>query len=143
MAFGIDGGIVVTFLTGAFSVIMGAINFLFTWLARHMFLLISSAFLISWFLTFYCLRLVLKLIVWLYELPIKVENLTLSSIFNTIFELVSDNTTYPFASLAIKCFDVINISFLFTILETLILPSIVTYFMVKFVQKVALMIGKR
>lgn len=143
MAFGIDGGIVVTFLTGAFSVIMGAINFLFTWLARHMFLLISAAFLISWFLTFYCLRLVLRLISWLYNFNISVSELTLSTVFNKIFEFVSDDTLYPFASLAIKAFDIINLPFLFTILETLILPSLVTYFMVKFVQKVAMMIGKR
>lgn len=142
MAFGIDGTIVVSFLSGAFSIMMGVFNFLFTWLARHMFLLVSGAFLVSWFLTYYCLSLILNVIIRLYNLEVTGETLTLSSIFENIFNAMA-NDIYPFASIAFKCFDIINLSFLLKVVETLILPCVMTYFVVKFVQKIALMISKR
>lgn len=142
MAFGIDGTIVVSFLSGAFSIMMGVFNFLFTWLARHMFLLVSGAFLVSWFLTYYCLSLILNVIIRLYNLEVTGETLTLSSIFENIFNAMA-NDIYPFSSIAFKCFDIINLSFLLKVVETLILPCVMTYFVVKFVQKIALMISKR
>lgn len=142
MAFGIDGTIVVSFLSGAFSIMMGVFNFLFTWLARHMFLLVSGAFLVSWFLTYYCLSLILSVIVKLYNLEITGESLTLSSVFDTLFNAMS-NDIYPFASVAFKCFDIINLSFLLKVIETTVFPCLMTFFVVKFVQKISLMISKR
>lgn len=144
MAFGIDGTIVITFLSTAFSVLMGAFNFLFTWLARHIVILTASAFLISWFLTFYLYKLIFSLIVRLYGLQIDItESVSLSSIFDLIFSSISSGSSrYPFVRVAWKIFDVLNVNFLLSVVDTVLIPTILSIFVVKFVQKISLILKK-
>lgn len=144
MAFGIDGTIVITFLSTAFSVLMGAFNFLFTWLARHIVILTASAFLISWFLTFYLYKLIFSLIVRLYGLQIETtDSVSLSTIFDLIFSsLSSGGSRYPFVRVAWKIFDVFNVNALLTVVDTVLIPTILSIFIVKFVQKISLILKK-
>lgn len=132
MAFGVSGSIVVAFLVSAFNILVNVWNGVTTFLQRHLFLAVLLTFLANWafmwFLTEYFLDVMRTL---LDMIGLESATIAISDFWNKIMEALPEISRYEtnsFIYVGWRVLELVNVSFLLTLIQNVIIPMKITQF---------------